>query len=120
MRENHRPSITESDLTDITSNLTSASARTAEARSDSQTTQTGTSSRSSQFRSSIVIPPLSTFDMTDSLHQGHDHLIDSGKGSSLLTGTSFDALMNSLKSMREKDLDFLIQPNDDTLIRVND
>jgi hypothetical protein len=45
---------------------------------------------------------------------------DSGKGNSLLTGTSFDVLMNSLKSMREKDLDFLINNSDDSLIRVTD
>ena len=103
-----RPSITDSDLTEITSNPTNSSARTND-----------TMTESSRSRSSNVVPPLNTFDTTGSLYHGHEHLTDSGKGSSLLTGTSFDALMNSLRSMREKDLDFLIETNPDSLIRVN-
>lgn len=115
MNGNHRPSITDSDLTEITSNPTNNSTQTSESRP----TYAETGASSSRSRSSIIVPPLNTFDTTGSAYHGHDHLIDSGKGSSLLTGTSFDALMNSLRTMREKDLDFLIENNPDSLIRVN-
>ena len=71
----------------------------------------------SRFCSSIFIPALNTFEITNHDHD-HDRLIDSDKSSSLLTGTSFDALMNSLKTMREKDLDFIIRHSGDNSIRL--
>jgi hypothetical protein len=103
-------------------NSTSDSERISEANSGSQNPYTGTSSRSSSTPSSrshtpVVISSSNKFDIKNDTH---DHLIDSDKSSSLLTGTSFDVLMNSLKNMREKDLDFLIHNSDDSLIRVND
>jgi len=52
--------------------------------------------------------------------KSYDHYFDSGKGSSLLNGTSFDVLMNSLKTMREKDLDYLIEQSDDSFVHVTD
>jgi hypothetical protein len=108
-----------------TSNPTSDSERTSQVNSTSQnlftrTSSGGSSSNGSRSRSPVVIPPFSTFDTASGTSNGHDHLLDSGKGSSLLTGSSFDALMNSLKSMREKDLDFVIRTGDDKLISVAD
>ncbi len=77
----------------------------------------GSSTTDSRSHTPGRIPLLNTFDVTN-VH--HEHLIDSGKGSSLLTGASFDILMNSLKSMREKDLDYLIHSSDDSLLHVTD
>lgn len=78
------------------------------------------STTESRSRSPVFVPSLNTFDVNNGSHNSYHHLKDSGKGSSLLTGTSFDTLMNCLKSMREKDLDVLIHKNDDSLIRVTD
>ena len=72
----------------------------------------------SQSRSPILLPPFSTLNVDGSLSLAHDQLLDSGKGSSLLTGLSFDTLMNSLKSMRERSLDFVVRAADDQLIPV--
>jgi hypothetical protein len=72
----------------------------------------------SQSRSPGLSTSLSPFGKSN----GHHHQsTDHGKsGSSLLTGTSFDVLMNNLKSMRDKDLDLLIRDNDDNLIHLTD
>lgn len=72
----------------------------------------------SQSRSPILLPPFSTLNADGSLKSTHDQLLDSGKGSSLLTGLSFDTLMNSLKGMRERSMDFTVRPADDQLIPV--
>ncbi len=110
----HKASISNSDVIESTSD----SEHRSEANSGSQNPYTGTSSKESSTATSrshtpVTIPPLNT-------NGRHDHLIDSGKGSSLLTGTSFDVLVNSLKTMREKDLDILIHNSDDSLIHVTD
>ncbi|CAF3919812.1 unnamed protein product [Rotaria sp. Silwood2] len=107
------------------SNPTSDSERTSQVNSTLQnpftrTSSAGSSSNESRSRSPILIPPFSTFDIASSTNNGHDHLLDSGKGSSFLTGSSFDALLNSLKSMREKDLGFSVRTSDDKLIAVVD
>lgn len=80
----------------------------------------GSCTPNSRCRSPAFVPSFSTLDTTNGHHNGHDPLIDSGKGSSLLTGTSFDVLLNSLKTMREKDLDLITQSSDDNLISVTD
>ncbi|CAF4499260.1 unnamed protein product, partial [Rotaria magnacalcarata] len=121
----HQISINYSDAIESTRHPTNDTKRTSEGDSGLQNRYTGTSSENSstansRCHSSIFIPPLNTLDMGHGFNNGHDHLIDSGKGSSLLTGTSFDVLLNSLKSMREKDLDFIIPNSDDNLIRVTD
>jgi hypothetical protein len=104
----HKASISNSDIIESTS----------EANSGSQNRYTGRSNTSnSRSHTPVVTPTLNKFDLTNG---NHEHLIDNGKGSSLLTGTSFDVLMNNLKGMREKDLDFLIDNSDDSLIRVTD
>lgn len=108
----HKSSISNSDAI-------SDSERISEGNSDSQNPYTGTSSKESSTPTSrshtpVVHSALNTYDGLK------NHLVDSGKGSSLLTGTSFDVLMNSLKSMRERDLDYLIHNSDDSLIRVTD
>lgn len=97
-----------SDVLGTTSNPTSDS----EPRSSS----VGSSTPTSRSRSPLLIPPVNSYDTKID----HDYIIDNDKSSSLLTGTSFDVLMNSLKSMREKDLDYLIHNSDDSLIRVLD
>jgi hypothetical protein len=58
--------------------------------------------------------------MTSRINNDHDHLLDSGKSNSFLTSSPFDALLNSLKIMREKDLDFAVRTSDDQLIPVAD
>lgn len=45
---------------------------------------------------------------------------DTEKENSSFPTASFDALLNSLKNMREKDLDFLVRNTDDKLIPVID
>lgn len=45
---------------------------------------------------------------------------DTEKENSAYPTASFDALLNSLKNMREKDLDFLVRNTDDKLIPVID
>jgi hypothetical protein len=45
---------------------------------------------------------------------------DRDKDSPLLSSSSFDALLNSLKTMREKDLDFILRNGDEKLIPVAD
>jgi hypothetical protein len=100
--------------THLASISNSDSERTSEVNSGSQNRYTGTSSDGSstaESHSPVLLPSLNLI---------NDHLIDSGKGSSLLTGTSFDVLMNSLKSMRDKDLDFVIHQRDDSLIGIVD
>ena len=42
------------------------------------------------------------------------------KENAAFSTASFDALLNSLKNMREKDLDFLVRNTDDKLIPVID
>lgn len=74
----------------------------------------GSSTTGSQSATPVRLPSL------NNTLGVHEHQIDSAKGSSLLTGTSFDVLMNSLKSMREKDLDYLIHSSDDSLVRMTD
>ena len=113
-----KASISNSDLIESTN----GSERISNGHSGSPNPYTGASSHNSSTTGSRShtpgrIPPLHTFDVTN-VH--HEHLIDSGKGNSLLTGTSFDVLLNSLKSMREKDLDYLIHSSDDSLLHVTD
>ena len=73
------------------------------------------SSRGSSSNHSPSTTPLHAFDLAN-----HDHLLDNEKDSSLLIGSSFDALLNSLKTMREKDLNFLVRNSDEKLIPVAD
>ncbi|CAF2554581.1 unnamed protein product [Rotaria sp. Silwood2] len=122
----HHASIINSDVIENIRSPTSDTKRTSEINSTLQNRYIGTpsgddsSTISSRCRSPVFISSLNTFEITNEFNNGHDHLIDSGKSSSLLAGTSFDALMNSLKNMREKDLDFIIHNSDDSLIRVTD
>ncbi|CAF0790482.1 unnamed protein product [Rotaria sordida] len=51
--------------------------------------------------SSVLIPPFNTFDIASSTNNSHDHLLNSDKNSSFLTGSSCDASLNSLKSIHE-------------------
>ncbi|CAF3544250.1 unnamed protein product [Rotaria sordida] len=123
--KSHHVSIINSDIIEDTHNLTGDITRTSKVNSILQNRYIGSSSGgsntiSSRCRSPVFVPSLNTFNITNEFNNGHDHLIDSGKGSSLLAGTSFDVLMNSLKSMREKDLDCIIHNSDDSLIRVTD
>lgn len=48
------------------------------------------------------------------------NLFDYEKENSSFPTASFDALLNSLKNMREKDLDFLVRNTDEKLIPVID
>lgn len=110
-----KASISNSDLIESTTDTDHIS----EGHSGSQNAYTGGSSGGSSTTGSQSATPvrLSSLNNTIGLHEHH---IDSGKGSSLLTGTSFDVLMNSLKNMREKDLDYLIHSSDDSLVRMTD
>lgn len=110
MLDSHRPSLTESDLTEVTSNQNSGSTRT-------EITET-LSARTGSNSSASAALQYNDMERNDSSHRVHDHLLDSGKGSSLFSGTSFDVLMNSLRSMREKDLDFLVERKDDAPIHA--
>jgi hypothetical protein len=117
----HKASNNHSDVLESTSNPTSESEHISDVNSGSQnaytrTSSSGSSTPVSRSRSPVSIRRFNSFDIKN----GHDYLIDSDKGNSLLSGTSFDVLMNSLKSMREKDLDYLIHSSDDSLIRVVD
>jgi len=121
----HPASIINSDVIENTSTPTSDSERISEVISRSQNPYTRTLSGGSitsysRTRSPILISPLNTFHKTNDINNHHDHLIESSKSSSLLTGTSFDVLMNNLKSMREKDLDSIIHNNEDSLIQLTD
>ena len=106
-----KASISNSDLIDSTIDT--------DGHSGSQNAYTGGSSGGSSTTGSQSATPvrMSSLNNTTGVH---DHHIDSSKGSSLLTGTSFDVLMNSLKNMREKDLDYLIHSSDDSLVRMTD
>ncbi len=90
----------------------------------SQNQFTGTSSEGSSLNNSRPHSPillLPTFASASSTSNNiHDRVFDSEKDSPLLTGSSFDALLNSLKTMREKDLDFILRNGDDKLIPVAD
>ncbi len=81
------------------------------------TSSGGSSLNNSRSRSPVLLP---TFDTGDNTSNGHDHFLDNGKDNSLLTGSSFDTLLNSLKTMREKDLDFILRNGDEKLIPVAD
>lgn len=107
------------------SNPASDSERTSQVNSTLQnpfavTSSGGSSSNESLSRSPVFIPTLTTFDIASSTNNFHNHLLDSGKGSSFLRGSSFDALLNSLKNMREKELGFVVPASDDKLISVVD
>ncbi len=120
--KNHLTTNDNKGIAGIVSNPTSDSERTSEVNLTSQnpfagTSSEGSSANGSRSRSPLLIPPV---DIASGASNGYDHLFDSGKGSSLLRGSSFDALLNSLKSMREKDLDFVVRTGDDKLIPVAD
>ncbi len=104
------------------SNPTSDSERTSQVNSTLQNPFTRTSSDGSSLNASLSRSPvlLPTSDMTSRINNDHDHLLDSGKRNSFLTSSPFDALLNSLKAMREKDLDFPVRTGDDQLIPVAD
>ena len=86
-----------------------------------QKTSEESSFRASLFASPILLPPFSRFDSRNSLKDVHDHLLDSGKGSSLFTtGSSFDTLLNSLKTMREKTFDYPLRSTDEQCIPVTE
>lgn len=68
--------------------------------------------------SSDSYSPLPTLPSTNFNDQ--NYFLDNRTSSSILAGTSFDALLNSLKSIREKDLDFVVRTTDDQLIPVAD
>jgi hypothetical protein len=103
------------------SNPTSDSERTSQVNFTSQNPFTGTSSGDSSSNvSPLHIPAFNKYDIASTASNGQDHLFDRGKGSSLLIGSSFDALLNSLKNMRDKDLDFIVRTGDDKLIPVAD
>lgn len=72
----------------------------------------------SEFSSPILLPPFSKMNLADTMKDVHDHLQDSGQGTSLFTGSSFETLMNSLKTLREKALDFPVRSTDEQLIPV--
>ena len=113
-----KASISNSDIIESATD----SERISEANSGSQHPYTGGSSDGSSTTGSRSPTPvrLSSLNPYDTTTGVHEHIIDSSKSSSLLTGTSFDVLMNSLKSMREKDLDYLIHSSDDRLVRMTD
>ncbi|CAF0721431.1 unnamed protein product [Rotaria sordida] len=71
------------------------------ANNTKETLSCGSHSNESRSHSSILIPPFNTFDIASSTNNSHDHLLDSDKNSSFLTGSSFDASLNSLKSIHE-------------------
>ncbi|CAF4178972.1 unnamed protein product [Rotaria socialis] len=108
------------------SNPTSDSERTSQVNSTLEknpfagTSSGGSSSNESRSRSPIVIPPFSTYDITTNTNNYHDNLLDTRKGTSFMAGSSFDALLNSLKKMREKELGFIVPTGDDKLIPVAD
>ena len=66
-------------------------------------------------RSSIS---LNMFHLTDDPQDAHS--LGNAKATSLSSGSSFEALMHSLKSMRERDLDGIVYTGDDKLISVAD
>jgi hypothetical protein len=104
--EQHYPSMTDSDLTDVTRNLVRVGLQTSEGQSNSRATPTSTPTETFvdtyRSRSSTALPVVNTFDSDHRVHP-----IETNKG--LLSGTSFDALMDSLRRMREKDLDIIIE-----------
>lgn len=72
-----------------------------------------TSSISSKSLSPITLPMFAT-------SKDPPHFLENENSSVLLAGTSFDALLNSLKSIRERDLDFVVRNTEDKLISVGD
>lgn len=111
----HPTFISSSDIIENTSNPTSDSEHIPRSQNPYIRTLSGDSiTPSSRIRSPILTSPLRTY------HQPNGHLIDSAKSNSLLTSTTFNVLMNNLKTMREKDLDSIIHNNDDSLVQVTD
>jgi hypothetical protein len=73
----------------------------------------------SQSRSPFHLPPFSSFDMSNTSSNDKDESrLNSGQTMSLTSMSSFDALMNSLKTIREKTLDYAVRCNDDQRITV--
>lgn len=70
--------------------------------------------------SPLVLPPFSTLDSTSRIDSTQEKLFDHEKAGSLLNTSPFNTLLNSLKSMRDKDLDFVVHTGDDQLIPVAD
>lgn len=77
-------------------------------RSESEQT-----SEHAMFPSPLVLPPFCQLDIENTFKDIQDQLIDSGKGSSLFTGSSFETLLNSLKTMREKAFDYPLRSSTD-------
>ncbi|CAF5183923.1 unnamed protein product, partial [Rotaria magnacalcarata] len=125
VNKNHQVVNDTKDTRENASNPTSDSERTSQVNSTLQnpfagTSSGGSSSNESRSRSPILIPPFSTYDITTNTNNYHDNLLDTGKGNSFMAGSSFDALLNSLKTMREKELGFVVPTGDDKLIPVAD
>ena len=100
---------------------TSDSERTSQINSTVQNPYTGTSSSgsiSNESRSPVLVVPLTG--TSDRTNMDDDHLLNNGIGSSILTGTSFDALLNSLKNIRENDFNFVVRTRDDKFLPVAD
>lgn len=76
--------------------------------------------RTSSEPSSAYHSPPPPFDVGTRPNHAHDRLFDNEKENSLFPGASFDALLNSLKSMRETDRDFLVRNSEEKLIPVAD
>ncbi|CAF0858388.1 unnamed protein product [Adineta steineri] len=99
---------------------TSDSEHTSQVNSALQNPFTKTSSDGSYSHHSLIRSPIhvSSYDITNRKNHDHEHLIDHSKSNSFLTTSPFDTLLNSLKVMREKDLDFVVHTGDDKLIPV--
>lgn len=128
VNENHPVINGSKDTHENISNPTSDSERTSQVNSTLPNPFAGTSfgsSTSNESRSRSHSPflmlPFPTYNhMANSTNNGQDNLPDTGKSSSCITGSSFDALLNSLKNMREKELGFVVSTGDDKLIPVAD
>ena len=98
----------------------SASARTSDVNSEGASLYTPTLREESPRESRSSRLSINPLPMPDRTQYYRDHSTDSDRGSSLLQGTSFDTLLNSLKSMRDKDLDSIVRNKNESLIDVHE
>ncbi|UJR20732.1 hypothetical protein I4U23_023851 [Adineta vaga] len=111
---------------EIVSNPTSDSDRTSQMQSTcqnpfAQTSFNGSNSNQSLTHSPLLVfPPFSTIDTTDRINSDQEQFLDNEKTNSFLATSPFHTILNSLKNMHEKDLDFVVRTGDDKLIPVAD
>ena len=120
MSKNHQVSNARIDGKESIGESASASACTSDVNSEGASLYTPTLREESPRGSRPSRVSIHPSAMPDRTHYYPDHSTDSDRGSSLLQGTSFDTLLNSLKSMRDKDLDSIVRNKNESLIDVHE